>query len=240
MNPQYSYVADIYSHLMKLINYKDWAEYISALYEAFDMKGDKLLELAGGQCSVSKYLVNKYPKIISTDLSLQMLKKCDNSKINKVCCNMLAPPFKQQFDYIFSTFDSVNYLITEDHLRVMFLSVSEIMHKNSYFTFDVSLERNSIKYQKHLNRKGVFNGIKYIQKSNYNREERIHYNDFQLVFENGQVYEEQHKQKIYEFEDYFRILEDTDLRVVACFDSFTFDNANHKTERAQFILKKRV
>lgn len=152
---------------------------------------------------------------------------------------MLQLPFKRKFGYIFATFDSVNYLMTEDKLLGLFKSVSNILIPGGCFTFDVSLERNSIKYQKQLNRRGTFQGIKYIQISNYDETKRIHYNKFKLTYENGDVFEESHEQKIYEFEDYFRILEETDFNVYACYDSFSFDDVNKKTRRAQFVLKKR-
>jgi len=224
---------------MKLINYKDWAKYISVLYDILEINDPGILELACGQCAVTKHLQKKFPDIISTDISIYMLNECDAPGIKRVCCDMVNLPFKEKFGFVFSTFDSINYLLTEEELKKLFTSVSSILNDEGYFTFDVSLERNSIKYQKLLNRSGKYNGIKYVQKSNYNKEERIHYNTFKFTYENGEIYEETHAQKIYEFEDYFRILEETDFNVFACFDSFSFDDADKKTERAQFVLKKR-
>ena len=82
-------------------------------------------------------------------------------------------------------------------------------------------------------------GIKYKQKSYFNVRSRIHYNHFEITLADGKKVEEIHKQKIYRFEDYFEFIEDSDFYVSKCYETFTFQNANAATERAQFILKKR-
>ena len=93
--------------------------------------------------------------------------------------------------------------------------------------------------EKRLNRKGKFNGIKYIQKSKYDNADKIHYNSFQIILNNGEIIEETHKQKVYEFVDYFSVIENNGLYVEECFDAFTFDDANENCERVQFVVKKR-
>ena len=37
---------------------------------------------------------------------------------------------------------------------------------------------------------------------------------------------------------YFELIEDAGLYVADCFDAFTFEDANHKCERVQFVIKK--
>lgn len=48
---------------------------------------------------------------------------------------------------------------------------------------------------------------------------------------------ENHRQKIYPFEEYFRAIDKAGLYVAECFDAFTFNKANAECERVQFVVK---
>ena len=225
---------------MRSIDYKDWAEYIYAISNRMDTGNNLVLELAGGDCNLDAYLNNRFDKIIVTDLSFDMLRLCNKSNYMQVCCDMTKLPFKINFPVIFSAFDSVNYLINENLLNSLFQNINAVLENNGIFTFDVSLERNSLKNERRLNRKGKFKDFQYFQKSKYENSSKIHYNYFKIINDSGKIFEELHKQKIYDFTTYFDIIERNNLYVCECFDAFTFEDVNSKSERAQFIVKKRL
>ena len=152
---------------------------------------------------------------------------------------MTSLPFNTKFDFIYSTFDSVNYLLSKDKFIAMLKSVSNCLSDDGIFTFDVSMEKNSIRYQRYLNKKGKYQKILFKQKSFYNEKSRIHYNIFDITLPDGSVIEEVHKQKIYAFEDYFRFIDSTEFYVHKCYEAFSYKDANENSERAQFILKKK-
>ena len=158
--------------------------------------------------------------------------------IPKVCCNMLAIPFKEKFDFIFCAFDSINYLMSVEELFAFFKEVELLLSDTGLLTFDASLRNNSIKNVKHLNRKGKVSGISYKQESHFDVKDNIHYNNFRIELPGGQIITEEHQQKIFPFTDYFEVIEDTNLYVSDCFDFFTFENATDKCERIQFIIRK--
>ena len=235
----YTYLAQFYSHLMKAIDYQNWADYIIELTEEFKIRNPKVLELSCGTGNIARILQNSFNKFYLSDLSMPMLDQIPDINLPKICCDMTMLPFKQEFNFIFSTFDSVNYLMSKDQFLKFLSEVSKVLKRNGVLTFDVSLENNSLRYQKYLNRSGKVKGIKYKQKSYFNVRSRIHYNHFEITLADGKKVEEIHKQKIYRFEDYFEFIEDSDFYVSKCYETFTFQNANAATERAQFILKKR-
>ncbi|MDF1612381.1 methyltransferase domain-containing protein [Stygiobacter electus] len=235
----YSNISDLYSHLMRFIDYKKWANYIYKISKEIKDKNIFSLELASGNCALANYLVDKFYFYVVSDLSSNMLVKASAKIKNKVSCNFLALPFKKKFNFVFSCFDSVNYLTNKKEFLKMLDEVANILDENGIFTFDASMENNSLKYQKYLNRKGDYKGIKYEQISRYSLKNRIHKNKFIIDFGNGVIKEETHYQKIYRFEDYFEMISHSKFSVLKCYEAFSFTNANANSERIQFVLKKR-
>ncbi len=236
-NDPYKVVSLIYDHLMRSITYHDWARYISDLQSFYIAKAETYLEIAAGSGKLAFYLAKIFPNLVLLDLSKSMVALLDeNSK--RVCADMTMLPFKSKFDFIYSTFDSINYLTSKEELQKYFNEISKIMSDDGVFTFDASLENNSIKNVKRLNRKGKTDRLLYKQISKYDIDKKVHKNRFKVKLENGEIIEEVHTQKIYDFELYFEIAENSGLYVVDCFDSFTFEDANSESERIQFIMKK--
>lgn len=235
----YKYLAQVYQHLMKGIDYKIWAEYIKAISKRNKLKNPFVLELACGAGRLGIELKKTFKNYFLSDISFSMLEQRNDLNLPKVCCDMTLLPFKKAFDFVFSTFDSVNYLLTKEKFLKFLAEASRVIKPNGILTFDVSLENNSLRYQKYLNRSGKVDGKKYKQRSYYNSKSRIHFNRFDITLEDGSQVEELHKQKIYKFEEYFKFVDDSDFYASNCYETFTFNNANAATERAQFILKKK-
>lgn len=235
----YSNIARIYAHLMRSIDYKMWAKYIFNLSRINKKKKLSVLELACGSGEVAGYLFKKFDDYAVCDLSLQMLLSFDHGFSRKINCDITTLPFKHKFDFVFSTFDSVNYLLTKTAFIKMLNSVESCLDQNGIFSFDVSLEENSLRNLKYLNRKGEFQGIKYQQISSFNRVKKIHQNKFVITCEDGSAVTENHRQRVFAFEDYFEMISKTKFYVYGCYEAFSFTNASPKSERAQFVLKKR-
>lgn len=235
----YTSLSQIYSHLMRSIDYKKWAEYLTNISREIGDKNLDVLELAAGNCKLAELLNNEYGRLIVSDISFNMLLQSSYPGMTKICCDMTALPFSNKFDFIYCTFDSVNYICSRKKYKRFFQSVADCLKEKGIFTFDVSLERNSIRYERYLNRTGKYNGIEYRQKSFFDRNKNIHYNNFKFTFTDGKKVEEMHKQKIYPFEEYFKLIDKSEFYVHKCFQTFTHKNADSNTERAQFILKKK-
>jgi SAM-dependent methyltransferase len=233
----YSSVAAIYDYLMNSIDYGSWADYIYDIAVYSGVKITNVLEIAAGTGKLAAHLKDRFQNFFLTDISLEMLKRNNDSTLPKVCCDMKALPFKKKFDFVFSTFDSVNYLMTKDDLRKFFLSVKNILAEDGLITFDVSLEPNSLKHLRYLNRHGEVNGITFTQISKYDKRKRIHMNRFIFEYPDGKKLEEVHKQRIYTPNEIFEVLETTGFYAMDCFETFTFRNINPKSERAQFLIK---
>jgi SAM-dependent methyltransferase len=227
----------IYSHLMKRIRYDKWAEYLYAIVKKDCPKKSEVLELAAGDCSFANYFSKFYHSLTVTDLSPWMLNNNNYSK-NKICCNMLYLPFKSKFDLIYSNFDSINYILSGKSLLILFNEVSRLLKDSGMFIFDVSLEKNSYIHAKKNNREGKYRGLAYKQSSTFNPGTGIHINKFNIKLANGDEYSEIHREKIYSFDTYFKLIDKTSLYVADCYEAFTFKPGNKNSNRILFVVKK--
>lgn len=233
----YNEVASIYDYLMKSVDYKYWSDYIYSITKKQIPSASNVLELAAGNCNFSKFFIKRYPKLVVTDISLRMLQHKMQNNIPKVCCSMIDLPFKIKFNLIYSTFDSINYILTEKELIKLFKVINLYLTNDGICTFDVSLEKNSYKHLRYSHRKGVYQKVQFEQRSEYNKKTRIHKNSFEIN-KDGKIFKEIHKQKIYPFETYFDLLDQTGFFVVNCYEAFTFDDGRSTSDRVQFVIKK--
>lgn len=233
----YQKLALVYDHLMSHVNYDLWTKYLYKISKDLVSKNADVLELAGGNGKFSNIFKKYYPNILVTDLSLEMLLSKQNS-FPKVCCEMKSLPFKKKFDLIYSTFDSINYLTKKKKLLKLFREIRNILTDDGIFTFDVSLERNSELYVANHEKNGKGDSVEYEHKSIYSKSSKIHRNIFEIKMEDGTIYKEIHKQKIYPFPVYFDLLNHSGLFVLNCLEAFTLREANENSKRVQFIVKK--
>jgi SAM-dependent methyltransferase len=234
----YEKLAPIYDHVMSHVNYDLWVLYIESIVNTYLSKNSRILELGAGNCRFAKAFAGYYPNLITTDLSPDMLKSSGETCFPKVCCEMTKIPFNSKFDLIYSTFDSVNYLTSKKKLLSLFREVKRILSVEGIFTFDVSLERNSLIHAKELRKSKNHKGIKYLQLSEYNPKNRIHKNIFQIQFDDDSKYTEVHKEKIYKYETYFELMKKAGLYVEKCLETFTSKKGKANSKRVQFIVRQ--
>jgi len=234
----YEQVSAIYDGLMKKLDYASWAKYILLIAKENVHDEAGFLELGAGNCKMAKILSKKYRNYYASDISLSMLCSSDKNSLKKICCDMTALPFKKKFDFVFSTFDSVNYILKQKSLQKLLNEVNSLLEEDGIFTFDVSLEKNSLNFITSKSTEGRHNGFQYKMLSKYNKLSRIHYNNFYIWNESGVNFKEVHKEKIYPINTYFKLAEKAGLHIEACYDCFTFKDVNQKSERAQFVMRK--
>ena len=224
---------------MSHVKYDLWVRYIDRIAKKYLDKDSKVLELAAGNCRFAGTFSKYYPNLIATDFSLDMLKSSGETCFPKVCCEMTKLPFNSEFDLIYSTFDSINYLTSKEKLLSLFREVKRLLSIKGIFAFDVSLERNSLIHTRESRKLKDYNGIRYLQRSEYNRKSRIHKNIFHIQFDNNNKYFEVHREKIYRFETYFDLLDRAGLYVEKCLDTFTSKEGKANSKRIQFIVRRR-
>ena len=238
ISKQYEVIPLIYDHIMSNLDYDAWADYLLEIVDSYCTKSRTVLEIAAGTGKIANILNSKFPLYFTTDLSLSMLKVNTNKKLKKICCDMTALPFSCKFDVILCAFDSINYLTSVEKLSAFFNEIRNSLSDDGIFTFDAALEQNSIKHARSFNIKDKYRDIKYTQRSVYDNKARVHKNTFTFTMKDGSEIVEVHKQKIYPFELYFKLIDKAGLYVADCLDAFSFDKGTPDSDRIQFILKK--
>jgi SAM-dependent methyltransferase len=234
----YDGVSSIYDGLMDEVNYLNWANYVTDVIEMFTKSSGPILELASGTCRLASILSNKFNNIVVSDISLWMLKKSNDKNLEKICCDMTFLPLKSKFPIIISTFDSVNYLLSEKKLIKLFNEIKNILTDDGIFSFDASLYNNSLDHIKDYVSSGDVDGVFYKRNSKFNKRARIHKNIFEIIDNSRRPVKEIHKQKIYDFHTYFDLVYEAGLKVVECYEAFSFKAGNSESARVQFIVKK--
>ncbi len=225
---------------MEKVDYKFWAKYLYKLSSIYVRKNSAVLELAAGNCRLAIHLSDFFNNYTASDKSISMLKKSKSASIRKVCCDMTMLPFKTRFDLVICAFDSINYLTGKKNIYKFFRQIKNILSNDGIFLFDAALEKNSFKHQKYALKKGSLNDITFTRQSIYLQSVRLHKNIFEIIYPDGFIVREVHKQKIYPLEFYFEALEKTGLYVVECFNAFTFRDCKPNDLRAQFVVKRKI
>ena len=233
----YEKLAEVYDDLMKKVDYESWSKYILEISKNYVTNEAMVLELAAGNCRMADLLSRNYRYYVCSDISQSML-KTGSIKLQKVCCNMTQLPFNTKFDFVFSAFDSVNYILKKKMLLRLFKEVYSILTDDGIFTFDASLETNSLKFLIKETTESIYNGFLYVRTNVYNKWIKTHYNKIILSHRSNSVFKETHKQKIYDLTTYFELAENAGFYTDACYKCFSFEEANSGSERAQFVMRK--
>ena len=151
---------------------------------------------------------------------------------------MISLPFNIKFDLIFSTFDSVNYLMSKKKILALFKQAKILLADDGIFTFDVSLEKNSLEFLQDHAVEGSTGSYSFKRVSKFYKSRKVHKNIFYIADADNNVVKEVHEQKIYDFKTYFDLIFKAGLYVVDCFETFTFKIGHAHSDRIQFILKK--
>lgn len=222
----------------------DWGNFIASyipllklLDQKFGLSGKKVLDAACGTGNLALLLAEMGCEVTGFDRSPEMLNiakmKCQHYKIKFHIENMQSFDFGvQQFDFIFNTFDSINYLLILDEVKQFFTQVHRALKSNGYFIFDINTE-NAFGFR-HI---GTFNreinGIRFIQKQNFEEINCIETTSF--FFDDG---EETHRQKGYTKIQIENLLHMLKFQILSCYRAFDYKPADENTERIVFLCRR--
>ncbi|HCI72754.1 MAG TPA: class I SAM-dependent methyltransferase [Balneola sp.] len=247
----YSNLAPLYDKLMENVDYESWADYIDEIIQEHHPEAEKVLELACGTGSVAISLEELgYYEITAGDLSPHMIEvaKEKASKVDSAVqfktLDFLNINIEDEFDVIFSVFDSVNYLQTESEVKIMLDECRKLLKEDGLLIFDFSTPLNSMEAVDHLNNEEAeVKSLRFFRTSEYDAINKIHTNTFeieQLSEDKKEIissFKEVHKQRIYSLEEMLSILKQTPYHLVAKYGDFDLIDADENSARITLVLK---
>lgn len=244
-------MAIIYDELMRDIDYEFWSDFIDDIIQSINPDTKTILELACGTGSFAIYLDElECYDITATDLSPAMIEvanqkgKSVNAKVHFQTMDFRNINIEKQFDAVVMLFDSINYMMTDGDILMVFREVKKVLNDGGMFIFDFTTPVNSIRAVDLLNEERITrSGYHYIRKSWFDEKTGIHYNDFSIEKfgsrQNDKAvrYSELHQERVYTLDQIEKLAKEAAFDIQASYDGFDLIEANENSDRITMVLQ---
>ncbi len=244
--PPYEKFAYAYDRMMRNVNYTRWAHYIESLFDKYDCKPRRILDVACGTGALTVLLASKGYEITGVDRATGMLdvarEKAEKHDVHIAFHHgdMLNFQLNQQFDVILCTYDSINYAINEDELSGVFQCVASHLEPDGLFIFDVTTERNIVEHFHNKTFSENHADYTYIWRNSYLYHTKICRTLLTFFIREGELFhrfEEVHQQKIFEVNTVNDLLKAAGYKPLSAYDMYTFNRWNRYSDRINFTAR---
>lgn len=244
---RYGKFAKVYDNLMIDFNYEEWFNYIKDIFDVYDKKPEKILEMACGTGNLSYYLAKERYDLTCFDLSEDMLSHAYEKlrrykNVDLMKQDMVEFNLNKTFDCVISICDSINYVTDFKELESVFKNVYEHLEQDGIFIFDV----NSYYKLKCIIGNNTFvedsEDVFYVWENFYDEIDDLC--EFYLTFffkKNNSAYErfdEHHTEKAYKTSEIVELLKKVGFKEVDFYEGFSFESVKDNTERINFVVRK--
>lgn len=238
----YSALAPIYDYVMDHVDYALWARYLLSLFKQHGEKVQRVLDVSCGTGSLCRQLADAGLTVYGCDAAWPMLRVA-RKKVGAQrlwCGDLRSIGATWAPQAVLSTYDSMNYLMTQADWMAALLSIHRLLPVGGIFIFDISTLYNSTTVFQRYIQKDTTPGGNYSRTSYFQSRGSIQVNEFtiRLAGAPGILFKEVHRQKILSLETVRGYIAETPFQLQACYSDFTFLPANEKAERVHFVVKK--
>ena len=244
----YNAFAKVYDVFMEDTPYEKWKDFIFKELEKYKVTPKIMCDLGCGTGTLSRLFAKEGIEMIGIDGSEEMLMEARELAMEEELNILYLMQEMSEFelygtvDVIYSSCDSLNYLLEEEALKQTFKWVNNYLEPKGLFIFDMNMP---YKYKNILG-EHVFaqqsEDAAYIWENYYDEEEQM--NEFIVNFfiqnEEGtyERTEEEHYQRAYELEHIKRLLKEAGLELLAVYDDYSDLPYTEQTERATFVARE--
>ncbi len=245
----YEEFASVYDIFMDNMDYDMWVEYLHDIWEKYNINPKLIAELGCGTGNITGRLAKEGYDMIGIDISEEMLSVARQKAVDEGYKNILyllqdMTEFELYgtVDVILCLCDGINYVTKYDEIVKVFKLVNNYLEPGGIFIFDINTE---YKFKNMLGENTFADSEEnaaYIWQNYYDKNERIneYYVNFFIRQENGlyERTEECHYEKAYTIEEIKEALKEAGLVFQSCYDAFTFNTPDEKSERIYFIARE--
>ena len=248
LTPPYEKFAYAYDRMMTNVNYTRWTHYIESLFDKYDSKPRRVLDLACGTCALTIELALRGYEMTGVDRALGMLEIAQEKvaahgvDIDLYQGDMQKFSLDQEFDAVLCTYDSINYAADATELGNVFQSVAEHLAPGGLFIFDVTTERNIVKHFHDKTFASNHEDYTYIWKNNYLHRSKLCRTILTFFIREGDLfhrYEEVHQQRIFDVSTVKDMLNTAGYESLSAYDMYTFNRWNRESDRINFTARLR-
>ncbi len=248
----YTGFAQVYDELMDNVPYGEWCAYIHKILKDYGIDDGLVLDLGCGTGTFTELLASDGYDMIGVDgaedmLSIAMDKRSQSGHdILYLLQDMREFELYGTVRAIVSVCDCMNYLTDPDDFARVLSLAHNYLDYGGLFLFDLN---TPYKYEQILaghtfaeNRENC----SFIWENDYDPAEKI--NEYALTLfildlEDGDRYRrftETHYQRAYEVEEVIKMIKESGLEFLSCYDAMTFEERKPDSERVQFIARRPV
>ncbi|ONI46212.1 methyltransferase [Candidatus Epulonipiscium fishelsonii] len=229
--------------------YDNWENFILSKLKENNIEPKIICDLGCGIGSMCERFAKNNIEVIGIDNSFEMLMQARERALEKeldilyLQQDMISFELYGTVDLIYSSCDSLNYILEEDDLLKVFRLVNNYLEAGGLFIFDMN---TPYKYKEILGEQ-VFaeqtDTEAYIWENFYDEEAAT--NEFYVSFfiqDRDKRYtrtEEFHYQRAYTINQIRRLLEVAGLEIINVYDNYTSEYYNDTTTRATFVAKEK-
>ncbi len=234
----YTSLAEVYDalwgHLTK--------QYVSLVNRALFERGltyARLIDFACGTGSLAYQMGKKGHLVHGIDISPAMVKIARSKtrglpNVSFAVEDMLKFSSGASYDLATCTFDSLNYLLSENDIRTFVKTIARALKPKGLFIFDINTEQMYTHYQDDVIQHNL-NGKRFFQRLSYNSNRKI----ATAIFEFTDGTMEIHRQAAYNYPTIKKILKSARMRIVHAYSDFNGRGFRPGDERLICVAEKR-
>ena len=244
----YSGFAKVYDLFMDNIPYGEWTDYVKELLEEEGIKDGIILDLGCGTGSVTELLAKSGFDMIGIDNSEEMLEIAMEKRVESGLDILYILQDMREFEHyatvkgVVSICDSMNYILDDEDLLVVFKLVHNYLDNEGIFIFDMN---TMYKYENILADNTFAEDREessFIWENYYDEEEEINQYDLSLFVqeEDGRYrkYEETHLQRAYDQRNVEDLIRESGLELLHVYDAFTRELPAEDSQRIYFVCRR--
>ena len=242
----YNAFAEVYDKLTDNIEYKKRADYVSALFDRYGVRGkEPILDLACGTGSLTIELAKLGYDMIGVDSAYAMLSQAQNKKYEEnvdvlfLCQDMTELDLYGTISGAVCMLDSLNHLDSAEEVKRTIEKVGLFMEHGGIFIFDV----NTIYKHREILGNNTFvydcDDVYCVWQNSLNDDDSV---DISLdIFErkDGAYYRsgEEFSERAYPIGQYKKWLGDAGFELLHIYDEMSDRELNDRTQRAVFVAR---
>ncbi len=244
---EYGGLAEIYDYLVSGVDFEGWADYTEEIVKKFGFYPKSVLDLACGTGNTIIPMARRGYVAKGVDISLQMIQRA----INKAKDKHLSIDFylgdirsfvlDEPVDLVTCFHDGLNYMMSSEDLKDVFVKTSINLVENGLFIFDL----NTVKWVGQTCDKPIIiedEKATIIYNTLYAEEASVWTIDLTCFIKKGNNYvkfKEHHQERGYEPHLVFNLLQEVGFIPLAVFDAFTFDKPDEASKRHFYVATLR-